>query len=193
MRSLGARRIVAAIAISLLSTGALGAQPAASTTSAPAAGVQRLAGRYVRDAAASDDVQAAIERAVAQMSFVTRGIGRSRLRATNQPPADVRFALPPDSVLVHYAGQPELRARRDGTPREWRNAAGEPFQARVTVAAAADGSVTVRQVFEAEDGRRENAWRLDPSGNTLTLDVTVSSPRLPQPLRYRHVFRSAAR
>ncbi|WKW11484.1 hypothetical protein Strain138_000737 [Pseudogemmatithrix spongiicola] len=169
----------------------LAAQPG-SSAGAPAPS-ERLVGRFVRDAAASDDVPAAIERAVAQMSFVTRGIGRSRLKATNQPPADVRFALPPDSIVVQYAGQPELRARRDGSPREWRNAAGEPFQARVTVATSPDGSVTVRQVFEAEDGRRENAWRLEAAGTTLTLDVTVSSPRLPQPLRYRHVFRSAAR
>lgn len=175
-------RIVHAVAAALLVSAAV--TPLAA---------QGLAGRFVRDAAASDDVQAAIERAVAEMSFVTRGIGRSRLKATNQPPADVRFALPPDSIVVHYAGQPELRARRDGSPREWRNAAGEPFRARVTMVNAPDGSVTVRQVFEAEDGRRENAWRLDAAGSTLTLDVTVSSPRLPQPLRYRHIFRSAAR
>lgn len=150
-----------------------------------------LVGRFVRDSAASDDVAAAIQRTVAEMSFVTRGIGRSRLRATNQPPADVRFALPPDSIVIHYAGQPELRARRDGSPREWRNAAGEPFQARVTLSVAADGSVGVAQSFDAEDGRRENAWRLDAAGTTLTLDVTVRSPRLPQPLRYRQVFRRA--
>jgi len=176
------------LGVALASAAPLAAQSGGVVASAP---TERLAGRYVRDAAASDDVQAAIERAVAQMSFVTRGIGRSRLKATNQPPSDVRFALPSDSIVVHYAGQPELRARRDGTPREWRNAAGEPFQARVTLAPGTDGAVTVRQVFEAEDGRRENAWRLDATGATLTLDVTVSSPRLPQPLRYRHVFRRA--
>jgi hypothetical protein len=171
--------------VALLSLAApLTAQPA-STNRAP----ERLIGRFVRDSAASDDVNAAIERAVAQMSFVTRGIGRSRLRATNQPPADVRFELPPDSIVVQYSGQPELRAKRDGSPRQWRNTAGEPFQARVTMSAAPDGSISVRQIFEAEDGRRENAWRLDPAGNTLTLEVTISSPRLPQPLRYRQVLR----
>lgn len=156
-----------------------------------AQGSERLVGRFVRDTAASDDVPAAIERAVAQMSFLTRAIGRSRLRATNQPPADVRFALPPDSVVVHYAGQPELRARRDGAPREWRNAAGEPFEARVTLGVSPDGRVTLRQRFSADDGQRENIWALDASGATLTLDVQVSSPRLPQPLRYRQVFRRA--
>lgn len=193
MRHFVVRRLGVALAISLTVGDALAAQPAAAAPSAAPAATARIVGRYVHDAAASDDVQAAIERAVAQMSFVTRSIGRSRLRATNQPPADVRFALPPDSIVVHYAGQPELRARRDGSPRQWRNAAGEPFQARVSVATAPDGGVTVRQVFEAEDGRRENAWRLDAAGSTLTLEVTVSSPRLPQPLRYRQIFRSAAR
>jgi hypothetical protein len=165
-----------------------GAQPAAAEMRGDPS---RLSGRFVRDAAASDDVPAAIERAVAQMSLLTRAIGRSRLRATNQPPADVRFALPPDSVVVHYAGQPEFRARRDGSPREWRNTAGEPFEARATLSAATDGRVVLRQSFSADDGRRENTWTLDATGTALTLDVQVSSPRLPQPLRYRHVFRRA--
>lgn len=158
---------------------------------APSSADAQVAGRFVRDPAASDDVPAAIERAVAEMNFVTRGIGRSRLKATNQPPADVRFALPTDSIVVQYAGQPELRARRDGSPRDWRNAAGESFRARVTMTTAADGSVTLRQSFEAEDGRRENLWQFDAAATTLTLDVTVRSPRLPQPLQYRHVFRRA--
>lgn len=159
--------------------------------SATAQGHERLAGHFLRDSAASDDVPAAIERAVAKMSFLTRPIGLSRLRATNQPPADVRFALPPDSVVVHYAGQPELRAKRDGSPRRWHNAAGEAFEARATLVEAPDGRVMLRQSFDAEDGRRENTWTLDASGTALTLDVTVSSPRLPQPLRYRQRFRRA--
>lgn len=152
----------------------------------------RLTGRFVRDDAASDDVAAAIDRAVAAMHFVTRPIGRSRLRATNQAPRDVRFALPADSIVILFAGQPELRARRDGSPREWRNAAGEPFTVRLSASVGSDGSVSVTQSFDAEDGRRENAWRLDARGQTLTLDVTVRSPRLPHPLRYRLVFRRSA-
>ncbi len=179
--------------LALASTGAgLLPQPLSAQRGAAARDdLAMLVGRFVRDNAASDDVPAAIERAVAQMSFLTRAIGRSRLRATNQPPADVRIALPSDSVVVHYAGQPELRARRDGSPREWRNAAGEPFEARVTLSASPDGGVTLRQRFSADDGQRENTWALDAAGATLTLDVQVSSPRLPQPLRYRQVFRRA--
>lgn len=179
--------------LALASTGAgLLPQPLSAQRGAAARDdLAMLVGRFVRDNAASDDVPAAIERAVAQMSFLTRAIGRSRLRATNQPPADVRIALPSDSVVVHYAGQPELRARRDGAPREWRNTAGEPFEARVTLSTAPEGRLTLRQSFTADDGQRENTWTLDAAGTTLTLDVQVSSPRLPQPLRYRQVFRRA--
>jgi hypothetical protein len=182
----------AAVLIAMATSLALASAPCRLAAQGPTQAAERLEGRFLRDGAASDDVAAAIERAVAPMNFVTRQVGRSRLRATNQTPADVRFALPPDSIVVRYAGQPELRARRDGSPREWRNAAGEPFEARVTVTAAPDGGVLVRQTFVAEDGRRENSWRLEAGGSTLTLDVTVSSPRLPQPLRYRHVFKQAS-
>lgn len=150
--------------------------------------ISALAGEFRRDSAASDDINAAIERAVREMNLLTRSIGRRRLQGTNQPPASVRFALAADSVFILFAGQPEVRARRNGTPRPWRNAAGEEFTLRVTVVNDPDGGVTVRQSFDAEDGRRENTWRLDPSGAVLRLDVTVSSPRLPQPLRYRQVF-----
>ncbi len=153
--------------------------------------IHALAGEYRRDSAASDDVNAAIDRAVREMNALTRPIGRRRLQGTNQPPANVRFTVSSDSLFILYSGQPEVRARRNGSPRAWRNAAGEEFTVRVTAVNDPDGGITVRQSFEAEDGRRENTWRLDPSGAVLRLEVRVSSPRLPQPLRYRQVFQRA--
>lgn len=160
---------------------------------APADPVARHAGRFVRDSTASDDVRAAIESAVSRMSFLTRPIGRRRLRATNQPPAEVQLAFPVDSVVIRYAGQPDVRAGRFGAAFPWRNAAGEEVTLRVTVTSTPDGGVSVVQVFEAEDGQRENHWRLDADSDLLRLDVLVTSPRLPEPLRYRQVFRRASR
>jgi hypothetical protein len=164
-----------------------GAQPAAPNPDSLAA----FAGTFQRDPGASDDVPAAIDRAVAGMNFITRPIGRRRLLATNQPPTTVRFALPPDSVVIDFAGQPPLRAKRDGSPRPWRNAAGEEFTARVR-AHESEGSQRITQLFESEDGSRENTWRLDATGQVLTLEVVIRSPRLPQPLRYRQVLRRGA-
>lgn len=186
--SLAGRAVLtAAIATALAACAApLGAQAASDP-------FERHAGRFVRDSAASDDVADAIERAVARMGFITRPIGRSRLRATNQPPAEVRLAFPADSVVILYEGQPEVRAGRTGAARPWRNAAGEEFALRVTVTAAPDGSMAIVQVFEAEDGRRENRWQLAADGTVLRLDVVVTSPRLPEPLRYRQVFRRGTR
>lgn len=150
-----------------------------------------FAGTFQRDPDASDDVPAAIDRAVAGMNFIARPIGRRRLLATNRPPTTVRFALPPDSVVIDYAGQPPLRAKRDGSPRPWRNAAGEEFTARVRVRES-EGSRRVTQSIEAEDGSRESTWTLDATGQELTLEVVIRSPRLPQPLRYRQEFRRGA-
>ena len=39
----------------------------------------------------------------------------------------------------------------------------------------------LEQGFDAEDGQRVNVYTLSPDGNTLTLDVTVTSPKLEQP------------
>lgn len=164
-----------------------GAQPSAPSSDPLAV----FAGTFQRDAGASDDIPAAIERAIAEMNFITRPIGRRRLLATNQPPTTVRFAIAPDSVVIDYGGQPPLRASRDGSPRPWRNAAGEEFTARVRVHEP-EGARSLTQFFEADDGSRENTWRLDATGQVLTLEVVIRSPRLPQPLRYRQVLRRAS-
>jgi hypothetical protein len=43
----------------------------------------------------------------------------------------------------------------------------------------------LRQSFVAEDGRRDNHFTVSEDGRRLTLEVTVTSPRLSAPLRYR--------
>jgi hypothetical protein len=44
------------------------------------------------------------------------------------------------------------------------------------------------QEFKAEDGQRKNEYSVSADGRTLTLEVTVTSPRLAQPVRYRLVY-----
>jgi hypothetical protein len=70
----------------------------------------------------------------------------------------------------------------DGRPIKWTREDGEVFD----VSAGIEGGGLV-QTYQAEDGKRVNAFQVDPDGR-LHLKVEVSSPQLPQPLRYELVY-----
>lgn len=46
----------------------------------------------------------------------------------------------------------------------------------------------ITQVFDADDGRRVNEWRLSPDARTLSLTVTVSSPKLSRAVVYELTY-----
>ena len=48
---------------------------------------------------------------------------------------------------------------------------------------------TLTQEFSTKDGQRINIYEVSPDGQTLTLQVTVSSQRLAEPVKYRLVYR----
>jgi hypothetical protein len=50
-----------------------------------------------------------------------------------------------------------------------------------------DGAL--HQKFQGTEGQRVNVYRVAPDERTLTMAVTITSPRLPKPLSYRLVYR----
>jgi hypothetical protein len=50
------------------------------------------------------------------------------------------------------------------------------------------GAGALTQTFKSEEGERVNEFHLQPDG-TLSLDVTVTSPKLPAPVKYTLQFR----
>jgi hypothetical protein len=132
---------------------------------------------------AQERLEEAVERAIAPLNFVVRSVARRRLLAVNKPSGRVEILVRGDSVVLRYAGQPEVRARRNGTARPWRNAAGEQISVEVRAPAqASDTTPLLSERYVAEDGIRENRWFLDAATSRVRLEVSVSSPRLPSPL-----------
>ena len=43
-----------------------------------------------------------------------------------------------------------------------------------------------------KNGMRVSTYGLDPTGNTLTLQVVITASQLPQPLDYKLVFRRSS-
>lgn len=146
-----------------------------------------ISGTYVLDRAASDNVDKAIATAVKDMNFVTRPIARGRLQKTNQPYQQVAIATAGANTVVTIDKLPPRQAPSDGTPIDWtRPADGE----KIKLSMRWDGARLV-ETLKAEDGQRANAYTLSPDGSALTMNVTITSPRLPKPLTYKVMYRKA--
>lgn len=139
-------------------------------------------GTYVLQNAATVKglTEQAIDKAVAPMNFVTRTFARGRLRETNQPYKVVIFeVLGGGRVRFIRDGGTAINAPADGKPVSWKREDGKLYD----VSLAVEGE-QLRQVFAAPDGTRTNLYSLSDDRQVLTIDVTVTSPKLPAPLTY---------
>lgn len=143
-------------------------------------------GTYTLVPEQSDDVNEAINQAIRRMNFAVRQIARPRLRRTNEPYQQVTLATTAQAVSITTDARAPISTNPTGTAIRWTREDGEVLNVSTTL----EGT-RLRQVFAADDGERENVWTISPDGRTLTLDVTVTSGRLPQPLTYRMVYQRA--
>jgi len=142
--------------------------------------------KYVGGAAEQDARKAAIDRSIDTLFFALRGIARSRLSAGTTIEPWVAFAFDPGHIRVRVPSSPEAIARDDGTPVDYVN---DGERTRLTERLA-DGKLT--QLFIAGEGRRLNEYGLSPDGTTLTLKVTITSPKLSAPVLYTLTYRRSA-
>lgn len=163
------------------------------------AGVQaqqsQLRGTWTLNRQQSDDINAKINTAVSGMNVVVRQIARPRLRSTNTAYPRLTFVPDGDNVRIDMQGRPSVSSPVGSGSVLWHRETGRTCPAMrgdcVRVSAEwRDGAL--HQTFQAEDGRRVNVYRVSADGDTLTMNVTITSPRLPQPLTYRLVYNRAS-
>lgn len=158
---------------------------AALASRAVAASLEDFAGVWILDKARSADVEKAIEACVARMNFVTRAVARPRLKKTNIPYERISIATDASTVTVVYGAKGKrITTPSDGKVASWTREDGETFQ----ISHALAGSKLV-EVFRSKDGQKRTDFSVSDDRSTLSLEVTVSSPRLPEPLAYRLVYR----
>ncbi|HEX8392056.1 MAG TPA: hypothetical protein VF665_06850 [Longimicrobium sp.] len=151
----------------------------------------RFAGSWMLNRQQSDDINAKINQTVARMNVVVRQIARPRLRSTNTAYPHLTLATENSMIRVDMQGRPSVASPNSGAPVMWQRETGRTCTqlkgdcVRVTTTTTAS---EIRQTFTAEDGQRVNVYTLSPDGNTLNMNVTITSPRLPQPLTYRLVY-----
>jgi hypothetical protein len=152
-----------------------------------AQGAASLNGTFTYNASASDNINAAIDAAVRDMNFALRPIARGRLRKTNQPYQRLQISHTPQQVSVVTDTRRPIVSPANGTPVDWTREDGE----KLKVSTVWQGS-TLEQTFKAEDGQRVNDYSVSSDGRTLTMRVTVTSPRLKKPLTYKLVYNRAS-
>lgn len=156
---------------------------AALPLKAHAQGASSLNGSFQLNAAASENVHDAIDAAVRPMNRITRPIARRRLRGTNAAYSRVVITTSRGQHSIQFDQRAPVVSPADGTAIRWRREDGEEFDVTQRVT-----NGRLEQRFVAEDGSRTNVFTLSPDGRTLTLQVTIESPRLPDPLVYRLVY-----
>ena len=124
-------------------------------------------------------IERAIESAVAKMNFVTRPIARGRLKKTNPVYQRIRIGEEGGQISVQFDDRKPIQMPVDGRAVKWTREDGEVFDVSATRQA-----VILTQTFKAEDGERINRFSPRADGSALTLDVTITSPRLPAPVKY---------
>ena len=141
-----------------------------------------LEGTFVSKASGQAVIDAAIDAGVAKMNFIKRPIARNRLKSTNIAYGRVTIQRSPETISVQFDANAPVVMPLDGTAVKWTRADGEVFDVE---AQWHDGRLV--QTFKSEDGQRVNTFTI-ADADTLVLDVAVSSPQLPAPVKYQLQF-----
>jgi hypothetical protein len=132
----------------------------------------------------SDDVRAAIERAIAHMNFLIRPIARHRLTRTNRVPGRLTFTVTADTLIVTFEHANPIVTPLDGTVVPWVSGVSEDLY-HVGITSAGD---TLHQLIQASDGSRADDFVFLDGGQRVALHVTLRADRLPRPLTYTLMF-----
>ncbi len=145
-----------------------------------AAGAQESlwAGTFVSEEQSDAGIQKAIEAATADMNFLTRSVARGRLKKTNPLYRRVTITRQVVLISVKFDERKAVEMPADGSVIKWTSEDGEIYD----VSARSENGRLV-QTFKAEDGQRVNSFSAEGT-ERLTLEVQVTSPRLPKPLTY---------
>lgn len=153
----------------------------------PAELSQRFAGTYVY--AGGDEERAAvaraIDRAVEDMSFLTRGIARSALmeRAAIRESYTIFFDEAGRVAVLSPGELPEV-SPANGTPVQVVNRLGDESELTQQFI---DGVLVQRG--RTADGGGSTAFELQPDGETLLVHRTMESSKLSQPVKYTLTYR----
>ena len=146
--------------------------------------LDRFVGEWYVNAGAAQIVENAIHQATDSMGSIARGVARGRLNKIHAPPAWIRMRRQAEFFMIEFEGSPARTLPISGAEAQ----EGE-LRSRLQFVGGAGGGL--RQIGETQEGKRENLYRIGNRPDLMTMEVTVTSPRLPSPLRYTLEFMRA--
>ncbi len=147
---------------------------------ATAAEIKDFVGNWNLVPARSSDVNAAIEKTLAEENFVTRSLARGKLQGNNKLPLTISISVAKDQAAISFDGAKGRVAPLNGSQVAWSRGDGETYQ----VGMAMEGSVLV-ETIQGKQGAHKNRYTLSLDGKNMVVDVFVTSPRLKSPLMYQ--------
>ncbi len=131
------------------------------------------------DSKNKETIKAGIEKAIEDMSFITRPIARGKLEDSNIAFKKLSIKFTPKKVTVQQDNRNPVVAPPDGSPITWKRGDGEKFKVTQIVKPQ-----LIIQTFFSEDGKKTIKYKFDKDYKKVTMSVTVKSPKLSGPLNY---------
>lgn len=128
-------------------------------------------------------IEAGIDHAIDGMFFAIKGIARSKLRSATALMPTFSFAFRDHKVESRSPGNPTIVSPENGDAISYKAADGNTYRTTQRWV----GTKLVQE-FVGDDGSRRNEYTLDAEGKTLTMDVTLVSPKLSHRLKYRLTY-----
>jgi len=141
-------------------------------------------GDYVLDPERSDNVLEAVKKATETLNFALKPILRKKLEGTEKPAQNLNI-LKGSAVTLRVEKNLPFTAA-PGSPAKWKRNDGEAFEVSLE-----DPAPGFTLSFRQDDVVRTQAFSLSEDGRTLTVSVTLRHPKVPEPVRYKLVYRKA--
>lgn len=136
----------------------------------------------------SDDIEGRIDKAVAHMNFLIRGIARGRLRGANEQIERIDIRYQGDSIWISLReDEPWVVSLRNGEYMPYTRADGEVVQVKTDIEPG-----VIDQYFDSEDGEKQMIYTLRDDG-TLALESIIYSEKLKEPFRYTWLYERVER
>ena len=147
---------------------------------------QRYAGeyRFVGGATERALIPAAVERSVDGMFFIARGIAYDRLIRTCEICSSYSIGFGSGNIAVGGPCQLTDVSPDDGREADHRTKLGDESKLSQRFVGG-----TLVQNFRGDEGARRVVWTLLPDGETLRVQVIITSKHLPHPVDYTLTYR----
>jgi hypothetical protein len=157
---------------------------AALVAPTPALAVETgLVGHWLLDPVKSDDIDKAITATVDKVNFVIRGFASGRLKNTNPAYKSITIAKQGANTSILIDERKPFVAPSNGSKIAWKREDGAEYD--VTLTWTSDNRL--EQSFSSKEGSRTNVYTAE--GGSMSLDVKVTSDKLPVPLTYKLAYK----